>query len=114
MRAILHLAILAIVASPIATFAGSSASNAHIKSLAINKGMGTFVLIAIDVVPTGTPACDSTGWGYTLTLTNPGDNQLYAMLLAAYTSGATVSLTGTGSCSEWGSIESLLSAQLMP
>jgi hypothetical protein len=112
MRSHLLWLLIALVALPSGALAGSSAANAHIKKLQINKGYGVFVFINIDVVPTGAPACESGTWQYTLSLTNPGDSQMYAMLLTAYTTGAPVDLGGTGACSDVGFVESLSAVQL--
>jgi hypothetical protein len=95
-------------------YAGSTASGATILQLAINKLYGPFVFIRIDVAPTGAPTCATNGsWQYTLTLTNPGDTALYALLLTAYAQGRQVFIGGTGACSETGQVESLQDLQLM-
>lgn len=98
--------------TPLTAFAGSQASGAHIKNLQINKGYGNFVFINIDVVPTGAPSCENSSWQYTLTLSNPGDGQMYAMLLTAYAAGTPVNFGGAGACNEFGSVESVSVIQL--
>ncbi len=112
MRLLSSWLIIALIALPNLAFAGSSASNAHIKNLQINKGYGVFVFVNIDVAPTGAPACENASWQYTLSLTNPGDAQMYAMLLTAYSTGAPIDFTGTGTCSDVGFVESVLAVQL--
>jgi hypothetical protein len=112
MRPCLPSLLAAVLATPCVALAGSSATNAHIKNLQINKNYGVFVFINIDVNPTGAPACESSSWQYTLSLTNPGDSQLYAMLLTAYTSGAPIDIGGTGACSDVGFVESAAYVQL--
>jgi hypothetical protein len=95
-------------------YAGSTTSGATILQLAINKVYGPFVFIKVDVMPVGAPTCATNGyWQYTLTLTNPGDAALYALLLTAYAQGRQVFIGGTGACSEFGQVESLQDLQLM-
>jgi hypothetical protein len=97
---------------PFMAVAGSSALNAHIKNLQINKGYGNFVFINIDVTPTGAPPCENGSWEYTLSLSNPGDTQLYAMLLTAYAAGSPINIGGAGACNDVGFVESATAIQL--
>jgi hypothetical protein len=103
---------LGVVSTPNA-YAGGTVSGATIQQLAINKGIGPFVFIKVDVPPAGAPSCASGYWQYTLTLTNQGDSALYALLLTAYTLGRQVYIVGTGACSEFSQSESLSDLQLM-
>jgi hypothetical protein len=112
MRSKLLWLLITVIASTGSAFAGSSVQNAHIKNLQINKGYGIFVFINIDVVPTGAPACENASWQYTLSLTNPGDSQMYAMLLTAYATGAPVDFVGSGACSDVSFVESVSAVQL--
>jgi hypothetical protein len=93
--------------------AGGTVSGATILQLAINKAYGAFVFIRLDVTPTGAPPCATAYWQYTLTLTNPGDSQLYALLLTAYAQGKQVYIIGSGACSEFSQSESLQNLQLL-
>ena len=55
----------------------------------------------------GGPTCAASTWNFTLSLdTAIGKNQ-YATLLTAFAAGKTVTLNGTGACSDWGNVESL-------
>lgn len=88
--------------------AGGEAQNATITQMAIYRSLGNFVLIAADVASTGAPACSTnTTWRFTLSLDGVAGRELYAMLLAAQTSGRKVHLAGTGLCSEFAAVESL-------
>jgi hypothetical protein len=97
---------------PMSAFAGSQVSGATITNLQISKSYGNFVFIQVSSTPTGAPACANSSWHYTLSFGNPSDNQLYAMLLTAYSSGALVNIAGTGNCNDVGFTESLQALQL--
>jgi hypothetical protein len=64
------------------------------------------------VVPTGATSCERSSWQYTLSLSNPGDSQLYATLLTAYAAGSPIDSTGAGACNDVGFVESLSSLEL--
>jgi hypothetical protein len=87
-------------------------AHAHIKSLQISKGYGNFVFINIAVVPTGAPACENASWQYALSLSIPGDTQMYAMLLTAYAAGTPIDVSGAGACNEVGFVESASAIQV--
>lgn len=90
------------------SFGGGLAANVQVTQLGINKGYGgTFVFIKVSGSPTGAPSCATGYWQFTLTFGNPGDSQLYALLLSAYTTGIPVTILGSGACSEFGQSESL-------
>jgi hypothetical protein len=112
MRKAITLITFGLWALPVTAVAGSSALNAHIKNLQINKGYGNFVFINIDVVPTGAPSCENAAWQYTLSLSSPGDTQLYAMLLTAYAAGSPINVQGAGACNDVGFVESATAIQL--
>jgi hypothetical protein len=74
------LLVIAMILLPAPAFAtGSSVLQAHVKNLQISKGYGHFVFINIDVTSTGAPTCENSSWQYTLTLSNPGDSQMYEL-----------------------------------
>jgi hypothetical protein len=62
--------------------------------------------------PSGAPACANSSWHYTLSMGNPSDKELYAMLLTAYSTGALVNISGSGACTEVGFVESLQALQV--
>jgi hypothetical protein len=97
---------------PMTAFAGGQVNRATIVNMAINKSYGNFVFIQTSITPTGAAVCANSSWQFTLSLSNPGDSQLYAMLLTAYASGALVNITGTGACSEYPTVESVQGVQL--
>ena len=87
----------------------ASAATGQIATLDIEPQWGTFVFIKINASNTGTgPGCVTNhAWNYTLPIVTDQDKARFAMLLTAQASGRSVSLNGTGSCSEFGSVESL-------
>jgi hypothetical protein len=94
--------------------AGSTGTNAKIIAMDTNKGYGNgLVFIKLDVPPSGKPACSNHYWDYTLSFSTAFDDKLYAALLAAFAAGSLVDTTGMGACSDYGSIESLRSVQVM-
>lgn len=114
MKMILILLAIGIL-SPMSALAGSQANNAQITQLSINEAYGgTYVFIMLSVTPTQQPTCATNGaWSYTFPFSAPGANQVYAMLLSAYTAGSTVDMVGTGTCNEFGQIESLQALSLV-
>lgn len=99
---------------PVSTLAGSSVSQVKVTNLAINKAYGNLVFIQVSSIPSGAPVCSNSSWHYTLSLGNPGDKELYAMLLMAYSTGVPVNITGAGTCSEVSFVESLQGMQATP
>jgi hypothetical protein len=94
--------------------AASSITNVTVKEAAINRAYGNYVFIHLSSASSGAPSCAiNTYWQYTLSLDGLASKELYSMLLAAAASGKLVSLTGTGLCSEFYSVESLQSINLL-
>ena len=57
------------------------------------------VFVKVSPAPAGEPSCATNqSYDFTINLTNPGGNQLYATLLAAMLSGKVANLTGLGTC----------------
>lgn len=78
-----------------------------IVQIAINKSIGAAVFVRLDTVPTGAAACSTNSyWHFTIPLVSDLDKRLYTQILAAKLVNATVSISGTGVCSEYGSVES--------
>lgn len=106
------LALIALAASS-ASYATSEISSTTIVDMAINRDYGNFVFIRVAQTPANPAACSTNGyWQYTLTLSNPGDHELYSMLLTAFSTGAAVDMSGRGVCNEWGTVESLRSLRV--
>jgi hypothetical protein len=94
-------------------YATSDIANTTIADLSINKAYGSFVFIKVAASPANPAACSTNGgWHFTLPLSTAADQQLYAMLLAAFASGATVDMSGMGACNEHGAIESIRSMRI--
>ena len=75
--------------------------------IAINKDLGSLVFVRLDSPPVAPAACSTNGyWHFTLPLVSDLDKRLHAHLLAAKLANATVSISGTGICSEFGTVES--------
>lgn len=89
-------------------FAGSNLENTKIIQVAMNRSIGEFIFIRVASTPTGIPGCSNHGfWHYTLPVASAGDKAIYASLVAAMISGATVNVSGYGSCTEFASVETL-------
>jgi hypothetical protein len=105
------LALLSL-ASPVSR--AGSVGNTTIVEVAIQKQFCNCVFIRTAGLLAGPASCYTNGyWHFTLSFSNPGDRELYAMVLSAFHSGSTVGLSGTGTCNEFGSIESLASINLV-
>jgi hypothetical protein len=91
--------------------AGSFIERVQVINLQINRSYGNHVFIQVNSPPSGAPACSNSSWHYTLSLGNPSDKELYAMLLMAYATGTLVNISGSGTCNEVGFVESLQALQ---
>jgi hypothetical protein len=81
--------------------------------LSFAKDQGAMLFVRVDALKSGSPACDVNGaWTYVLPQVSDTDKRICAMPVAAEMSGQTVVLGGTGGCADFGSIESLNSADL--
>jgi len=86
--------------------------NATIVGVTEDIAYPNFAFIKLSVAPTGLACGTATTFHYTLPLLDPTthqaiNQQLYALLLSAYMSGKTVSIVGTGACTEDPTVESL-------
>ena len=96
-----------------AAHAGGQVTAAHVLRVQISKPLGQFAFIQTDATVATPAACSTNGyWQFTVTLTSPGDSQIYAALLAAAVSGAPVVIAGTNACSEFNTVESLAMFEL--
>jgi hypothetical protein len=90
-----------------ATASAGSVTGATIRQVQIQTNYN-MVFIAISTAKTGNPSCSANGqFGFVLPLTTALDNQMLAVLLSARATGATVTLTGTGVCDTYPSVETL-------
>jgi len=90
-----------------------SVSGATITKLQISKVFPDILFVQLDRVKDSTPACHINGaWTYAMSMTTESDKKMYALLLAARVSQAPVTISGTGTCDVFGSIESLSTAGL--
>jgi len=89
---------------------------ATISDLQINRALGNYVFVKVlggTFSISGGQACGNQfgSWQYTLPMNTAQDRDLYAMLLSAYASGATINIGGAGVCG-WGSFEAVNGVQL--
>ena len=85
-----------------------------ILQIAINKDIGAVAFVRLDTAPVGVAVCSTSGyWHFTIPIVSDLDKRLHAQLLAAKLANATVSISGTGSCSEYGSVESARAVGLL-
>jgi hypothetical protein len=87
----------------------SSISDTKISLLMIDQGHGDKIYIKTSKAhQSGSPSCHASSWSFVLPLNTPLQDKMYAMLLAAQTSGKTVNLIGYGGdCVTHASIETL-------
>ena len=65
------------------------------------------------VNPSAPIACHTNlAWTYTLPYVSDMDKRMHATLLLAYATGRSVTLRGSGTCADFGSIESAISVRL--
>jgi hypothetical protein len=81
--------------------------NVTIVHIQLNKSYPNVAFIKLSATPTGRPACAVHSWHYSLPLSSAFEAQMYAALLAAYSSGSVVDISGKNTCEEHGQIESL-------
>lgn len=113
MKGLLRLLPAAALISMMGTDAAIAAGEsgwAHIEKTAIASNMGNVVYIRVDHTPT-TPATCSTHatWHFTLPLDTDWGKSMYAMLLEARATGRQLWFSGTNTCAQDGTVESLRS-----
>lgn len=100
----------------LALFEGSSAGTlltGHVKEMQVNKSLGNILFVQLDVSHNAPIACHSNlGWTYTIPMQSEADKRIFAMLLTARAIGATVTLFGSGSCSDFSAVESIAGADI--
>jgi hypothetical protein len=80
-----------------------------IDSLAMDYTTGNMVFISVHSPKSGNPACSTNGtWAFVLPLTTSLQSQMFAALLSARSSGATITLVGSGVCDTYSNVETLV------
>jgi hypothetical protein len=98
---------VAIVASTLAGSASATTTTGTIVQIAANRSNANIVFVHMNPQPTPPVACSTNGnWSYVIPMTTDLDKKIFAMLEAAQLAGRTVTITGTGDCADFGSIES--------
>jgi hypothetical protein len=108
------VALAAAICSAQSASAVQTFTNATITELTINRAYTNFVAITVAGTATGTTSC-ATGyanWNFTLSLGDAMGTNMYALLLTAAAEGKSVTLYGTGLCSEQAGVESLSMIQV--
>ncbi|HSX52050.1 MAG TPA: hypothetical protein VLF09_13885 [Cellvibrio sp.] len=80
----------------------SQLNNVSVAAININKGLGEYLFIRTSVAPVQNGCQTDLNWNYVLPLNDALSKNIFSILLAAQTSKAKVTLTGTGTCSPWG------------
>lgn len=81
----------------------------HVVDISINKTFGSLVFVQLDAPQAAPIACQTNlSWTYTLPQQTDTDKKILALLMMAKAMGQTVTLYGSGQCSDFGSIESSL------
>jgi len=79
----------------------------------MSKDYGNFIFVKLDVNPSAPIACHTNlAWTYTLPIVSDMDKRMHATLLLAYATGRSVTLRGSGTCADFGFIESAISVRL--
>lgn len=79
---------------------------AKVTKLDLARDYGSYVFIKLDATQTNKPACHQNGgWNYTSPIATEMDKAMFSILLAAYMSGKSISIYGSGACSQFPSIE---------
>lgn len=84
----------------------------NIIQIELAKDYGDYVFIKLDIPVVKTGCHINTYWNYTLPLATETDKAIFTMLLSAHMSGKKIGIRGTGSCSQFGSIESAKSIRV--
>jgi hypothetical protein len=91
-----------------ATASAGSVTGATITQLQIGTVYNE-VFVSVNVSKTGNPSCSANGeFSFVLPLTTAIENQELALLLSARATGAPVTLTGSGLCDVYSSVETLV------
>jgi hypothetical protein len=85
-----------------------SVTGATITNVLIGTNYGGMIFIEVSSAKSGNPSCSTnSNWGFVLPLTTALENQMLAVILSARTTGATVTLTGSGVCDTYSNVETL-------
>jgi hypothetical protein len=98
---------MATVALSGAAIAQGSVGQAIITGIAIDTHDDNMAFISVNVAKTDNPACSTSAWAFVLPLTTPLQNLMFSQLLAARTTQRFVSLSGSGLCDTYASVETL-------
>ena len=92
------------------TASAGSVTGATIAAIFVDGAYGSMVFVSLNAAKSDNPSCStSSTYGFVLPLTTALDNQMLALLLAARTSHATVTLTGDGACDTYSNVETMIS-----
>lgn len=98
---------VALVAFAPSLYAGDILDAAVVR-IASNKAYGEIVFIKTEKTKSSVPGCHiNLSWDFVMPLTTEHDKKLYAMLLAARSAQQPISLSGSGNCDTFGSIETV-------
>jgi hypothetical protein len=98
---------------PLPAMSAGLAAHTTIVKMHVRRSLGDIAFIQLAAVPLGHPACAvGAPWHFTLALNTETEKKIFAVLLAAQISGTPVTIDGTGSCSEYGTFESMDSVVL--
>ena|SRR5687767_1653991 len=83
--------------------------NGIVVKVSSSKQFGEILFIKTDKTKTGAPGCQTNfSWDFVMPLVSEHDKKIYAMLLAARVAQTPITLSGTGTCDHFGSIETLI------
>jgi hypothetical protein len=83
--------------------------DAIVVKISSSKQFGEILFIKTNKSKTNIPGCHSNlSWDFVVPLVSEHDKKLYSMLLAARVAQTPITLSGTGTCDHFGSIESLI------
>jgi hypothetical protein len=78
-----------------------------VTNIYVNATLGSLAFITLSGTKSSNPSCSTGPWSFVLNLTNGDALQQFAMLLTARTTQTPITLTGSGVCDIYSSVEGL-------
>ena len=108
MKTIKHLAVLCILACPIAAFAGGSATGT-VTGVFVDASFANVVYVTLSGAKAGNPPCSTSSRGqFVIPVTVVADyGYMFSLVLSAKQTGSTVTITGQNQCNVDNNVETI-------
>lgn len=91
----------------------SQTNDAKIVQVDFAKNHGSFIFVKLDVAPASESCATNGYWNYTFPVLTEIDKAIVSAVLTVFISGTQVNIIGTGTCNEFGTVETGNSIRLV-